>query len=263
MAEEILKELKYGDSKVLVEAAKRDGEGKVIADSYVDKKFIQFPSVEVVIDGIVNTTNTHTFSASLYNFFKGQTGDTKTAKYYYFDASKIKVILDRPITEEGYILVMFQMKKKRNRLRDGIRSYRFTHQTNAVDSLVPTALKNIGFWIDNFDLTGATIGQDVINTFKTEWAIPVGTTSFNLTGNICVCQTVKQRMRNSSNGFRINNDSREFGGTYYGYEKLAFAICKYEPTISTKRMLIGPKTIIKTAIIKDGIDIGGVKFTMR
>lgn len=34
MANETLKELKYNNSKVLVEAAKRDGDGKVIATTY-------------------------------------------------------------------------------------------------------------------------------------------------------------------------------------------------------------------------------------
>ena len=67
-------------------------------------------------------------------------------------------------------------------------------------------------------------------------------------------------------GLRLNHDNSNFGGIYYGYERLAFAICKYEPTISAKKMLIGPKTIIKTAIIfnRDAVDnIGGIKFTMR
>ena len=185
MAEEILKELKCSDSKVLVEAAKRDGNGKVIADSYVDKKFIQFPSVEVFYTSHCNTT--HKFSASLDDFFRGMTGTTTTANYYYFDASDITVILDRPITEEGYILVMFQMKRKRG--ANNVTGYKFTHQTNAVDSLVPAALYNIGFWSESFAFAAPTIGQDVINTFKSEWAIPVGKTSFNLSGNICVCQT--------------------------------------------------------------------------
>lgn len=260
MAEEILKELKYGSSKVLVEAAKRDGEGKVIADSYVDKKFIQFPSVEVFHSSHGNTI--HKFSASLYTFFEGLTSVTTTANYYYFDASDVTVILDRPITEEGYILVMFQMKRKRG--THNMIGYKFTHKTNTVDSLVPAELQGVGFWQNSFIFSGATIGQDVINTFKSEWAVPVGVTSFNLSGNICVCQTVKQRSRKSGHGLRLNHDNSESGGTFYGYERLAFAICKYEPTISTKRMLIGPKTIIKTAIIKDREDnIEGVKFTMR
>lgn len=260
MAEEILKELKYGDSKVLVEAAKRDGEGKVIADSYVDKRFIQFPSVEVFNDDIFST-EIHRFSASLDKFFNGHT-TTTTANYYFFDASKIKVILDRPITEEGYILVMFQMKKKTGR---SIIGYKFTHQTNVVNSLIPAELQNIGFWSKSFSFAEPrTITQDAINTFKSEWPVPVGKTSFNLFGNICVCQTVKQSNRHSDRGLRINNDTSENGGTYYGYERLAFAICKYEPTISAKRMLIGPKTIIKTAIIlRNGHYIGGIKFTIR
>lgn len=266
MAEEILKELKYGDSKVLVEAAKRDGEGKVIADSYVDKKFIQFPSVEVFHTSHGNTI--HTFSASLGSFFRGATGHTTTANYYYFDASKIKVILDRPITEEGYILVMFQMKRKRcvkSTNANKITGYRFTHRTNTIDSLVPAELQNIGFWLQSFRFVEPTIGQDVINTFKSEWAVPVGKTSFTLSGNICVCQTVKQPYRESIWGLKINADYKT-NKTFYGYERLAFAICKYEPTISAKRMLIGPKTIIKTAIIfEKGYNdmIGGIKFTMR
>lgn len=37
MANETLKELKYNNSKVLVEAAKRDGDGKVIATTYATK----------------------------------------------------------------------------------------------------------------------------------------------------------------------------------------------------------------------------------
>lgn len=258
MAEEILKELKYGDSKVLVEAAKRDGEGKVIVDSYVDKKFIQFPAVEVFLS--TRNTKIYTFSASLGYFFKGLTGSNNTANYYYFDASNIKIILDRPITEEGYILAMFQMKRKRDTLRSGILNYKFTHQTNAVDSLVPSAIRG-SFWVSNFGFINPTIGKDVINTFKSEWAIPVGKTSFNLSGNICVCQTVKQRQRYSKNGLAKNNTTIK---DFYGYERLAFAICKYEPTISLKRMLIGPKTIIKTAIIRnyEGY-IDGIKFTMR
>lgn len=262
MAEEILKELKYGSSKVLVEAAKRDGDGKVIADSYVDKRFIQFPSVEVFHTSHGNAI--HKFSADLGPFFSGMTGTTTTANYYYFNASDITVILDRPITEEGYILVMFQMKRKRG--VNNVIGYKFTHRTNAVDSLVPAALYNIGFWSKSFTFAAPTIGQDVINTFKSEWAIPVGKTSFNLSGNICVCQTVKQSCRNSMRGLRLNHDNSKYGGTYYGYERLAFAICKYEPKISAKRMLIGPKTIIKTAITfnRDSDDnIGGIKFTMR
>ena len=37
MANEILKELKYNNFKVLIEAAKRDGDGKVIAITYATK----------------------------------------------------------------------------------------------------------------------------------------------------------------------------------------------------------------------------------
>lgn len=264
MAEEILKELKYGDSKVLVEAAKRDGEGKVIADSYVDKRFMQFPSVEVFSS--VNDSDISLFSANLYNFFSGQTGNNTIAKYYYFDASKIKVILDRPITEKGYILVMFQMKKKKrpSYLKNkSIRGYKFTHQTNVVEPLVPIELRNIGFWSHEFRFESATINQSIINTFKSEWVIPPGTTSFNLSGNICVCQTVKQNQRESFNGLALNNTNRS-GTEFYGYERLAFAICKYEPTISAKRMLVGPKTIIKTSLIfGKSSHRRGVKFTMR
>lgn len=121
----------------------RETGGKVISDSYVDKRFIQFPSVEVIGNAVDKSV--HKFSANLGKFFEGGTGDTTTANYYYFDASGIKIILDRPITEEGYVLVMFQMKKKKNTLRDGCNGYRFTHLTNSVGSLVPAALQGINF----------------------------------------------------------------------------------------------------------------------
>lgn len=266
MAQTILKEFTYDGSKVVVEVARRDAQGRTIDTTYatkaelaekVDKQFIQFPSVEVFLNSHIDEV--HEFSADLGNFFSGDTGNTTTANYYYFNAASVKVILDRPITEEGYILVMFQMKKK---VRNG---YRFTHQTNPVDSLIPATLRSVGFWGSSYfaDDKDVTVGQDVINTFKSEWAIPVGVTSFYLSGNICVCQTVKQNTRDSSNGLRINDDTRT-NRTFYGYERLAFAICKYEPTISAKRMLIGPKTVIKTAFIKArGTEIDAVKFTMR
>ena len=265
MAQTILKEFTYDGSKVVVEVARRDAQGRTIDTTYatkaelaekVDKQFIQFPSVEVFFISSV----ARTFSADLVSFFARETGNTTTANYYYFDASKVKVILDRPITEEGYILVMFQMKKTHN--YNYKPRYKFTHRTNAIDSLVPAAIR-AGFWFNRFEFYGATIGQDVINTFKSEWAIPVGVTSFNLSGNICVCQTVKQCKRLSSRGLRINDDTST-NKSFYGYERLAFAICKYEPTISEKRMLIGPKTVIKTARIKyhNGTS-SGIKFTMR
>lgn len=262
MAQTILKELTYDGSKVVVEVARRDAQGRTIDTTYatkaelaekVDKQFIQFPSVEVLAASIF----ARTFSADLHTFFSVDTGNTTTANYYYFDASNVKVILDRPITEEGYILVMFQMKKTHNYSS----RYKFTHRTNAIDSLIPSELRSIGFWSSKFVFYGTTIGQDVINTFKSEWAIPVGVTSFKLSGNICVCQTVKQRRRKSTNGLAINDRTSK---DFYGYERLAFAICKYEPTISAKRMLIGPKTVIKTAAIKySNTEGAGLKFTIR
>lgn len=272
MAQTILKEFTYDGSKVVVEVARRDAQGRTIDTTYatnaelaekVDKQFIQFPSVEVFLR--IHVSDIHKFSADLGHFFNGYTGNTTTANYYYFDAANVKVILDRPITEEGYILVMFQMKRKNASIGNKIAGYKFTHQTNPVDSLIPATLRRTGFWKSSYfaAIENATIGRDVINTFKSEWAIPIGVTSFTLSGNICVCQTVKQHARISYSGLAINATGSS-NKDFYGYERLAFAICKYEPTISAKRMLIGPKTVIKTALIKDKRGkIEGVKFTMR
>lgn len=66
-------------------------------------------------------------------------------------------------------------------------------------------------------------------------------------------------------GYRLNHDLST-NKKFYGYEKIAFAICKYEPTISAKRMLIGLKTIVNTSLVvnsADPNDVVGIKFTMR
>ena len=90
MANETLKELKYNNSKVLVEAAKRDGDGKVIATTYATKTDVNNNFVKKTYsytDNIFTITSTHVVTSLQY-----KDGSGNSLSGIYIDATGIQFL---------------------------------------------------------------------------------------------------------------------------------------------------------------------------
>lgn len=246
MANETLKELKYDGKKTLTEAAKRDGSGRIFENTYLEIAKSSFPKVQIVQTKSAIATG---FTATSDTFFS-----SVTSNYIYFDANIFTLFLDKPVLEQGYFIALFQAKNRPRRKPKGtnykVRGYQYAHLKDLSSTITLTT-----FWQDTIQskLTNASISSSVINSFKTEWTIAPNITSIRPSGRICVLMK-KPHITGTTSSLGYALRAYDTTNVYKpsetrGFQKMAFAVCKYDPSINPDRVLIGPMTYFKVSYV--------------
>ena len=251
MANETLKELKYDGKKTLTEAAKRDGSGRIFENTYLEIAKSSFPKIQIVQTRKAEATGFTVTSSTFFN--------STISNYIAFDANIFTLILDRPVLENGYFIALFQEKNRlRRAVKDNkykVRGYQYAHLKDPLSTINSTI-----FWQTTIQevVSNSTIPTEVKNSFKTEWNISANSMCIKPTGRIAVLMKKPHiTATTSSLGYALR--AYDTTNVYKpaetrGFQKMAFAVCKYDPSINPDRVLIGPMTYFKVSYVnKAGI----------